>query len=161
MSIREALLAFFTDDPVNWLKWAVVFAVLIGGYAIAIPLYGRASRAMSFARRRDAAKERGHVVRAVLTDKRPTGDFPHFNWHARYRYTLDGREGRYTAYFKHPATPPAVLYLYYVSDPKRLFSCDEYHYGAHKGLLLLLIVLLPFLLACAALYLLGVERPAA
>ena len=102
MSIREALLAFFTDDPVNWLKWAVVFAVLIGGW-----------------------------------------------------------EGRYTAYFKHPATPPAVLYLYYVSDPKRLFSCDEYHYGAHKGLLLLLIVLLPFLLACAALYLLGVERPAA
>ena len=97
----------------------------------------------------------------MLTDKRPTGDFPHFNWHARYRYTLDGREGRYTAYFKHPATPPAVLYLYYVSDPKRLFSCDEYHYGAHKGLLLLLIVLLPFLLACAALYLLGVERPAA
>ena len=31
MSIREALIHMFTDDPVNWLKWALVFAVLIGG----------------------------------------------------------------------------------------------------------------------------------
>ncbi len=39
MSIQEALITMFTDDPINWLKWAVVFAILIGGYAVAVPLY--------------------------------------------------------------------------------------------------------------------------
>ena len=30
LSIQEALITMFTDDPVNWLKWAIVFAILIG-----------------------------------------------------------------------------------------------------------------------------------
>ena len=29
LSIQEALITMFTDGPINWLKWAVVFAVLI------------------------------------------------------------------------------------------------------------------------------------
>ena len=48
MSIQEALITMFTDDPVNWLKWAIVFAVLIGGYAIAVPLYKKVSHGVSF-----------------------------------------------------------------------------------------------------------------
>ena len=41
MSIKEALIGVFSDDPINWLKWGIVFAILIGGYIIAIPLYGK------------------------------------------------------------------------------------------------------------------------
>ena len=36
MSITEALIGVFSDDPINWLKWGIVFAILIGGYIIAI-----------------------------------------------------------------------------------------------------------------------------
>ena len=50
LSIQEALITMFTDDPVNWLKWAVVFAVLIGGYAVAVPLYKKVSHGMSWER---------------------------------------------------------------------------------------------------------------
>ena len=32
MGIQEALTGVFTDDPLNWVKWAAVFAVLILGY---------------------------------------------------------------------------------------------------------------------------------
>ena len=39
MSITEALIGVFSDDPINWLKWGIVFAILIGGYIIAIPLW--------------------------------------------------------------------------------------------------------------------------
>ena len=53
MSIREALVGVFTDDPVNWAKWAVVFAILIGGYFIAIPLYKKVSHSVSLERKRD------------------------------------------------------------------------------------------------------------
>lgn len=43
MEIKEALVKLFTDDPVNWIKWVVVFLTLIGGYVVALPLYQRVS----------------------------------------------------------------------------------------------------------------------
>lgn len=48
MRIQEALVMMFTSDPVNWLKWAAVFAILIGGYAVAVPLYRKVSRGVSW-----------------------------------------------------------------------------------------------------------------
>ena len=48
MSIKEALIGVFSDDPINWLKWGIVFAILIGGYIIAIPLYGKVSSRLSW-----------------------------------------------------------------------------------------------------------------
>ena len=146
LSIQEALITMFTDDPVNWLKWAVVFAVLIGGYAVAVPLYKKVSHGMSWERKRDIAKSRDHVIKAALADKHPTSEV-----------SRDGKERQYTAYFKHPSTPPLYLYLYYVDDPDKLFSCEEYHYENHKGLLLLPVIFLPWILAGIALVLLGVD----
>ena len=147
MSIQEALITMFTDDPVNWLKWAIVFAVLIGGYAIAVPLYKKVSHGVS----------RDHVIKPSLADKHPSGEVSRYDWHATYHYTIDGKERQYTAYFKHPSTPPLYLYLYYVDDPDKLFSCEEYHYENHKGLLLLPVIFLPWILAGIALVLLGVD----
>ena len=132
LSIQEALITMFTDDPVNWLKWAVVFAVLIGGYAVAVPLYKKVSHGMSWERKRDIAKSRDHIIKASLVDKHPSGEVSRYNWRA-------------------------VLYLYYVDDPDKLFSCEEYHYENHKGLLLFPVIFLPWILACIALVLLGVD----
>ena len=157
LSIQEALITMFTDDPVNWLKWAIVFAVLIGGYAIAVPLYKKVSHGVSWERKRDIAKSRDHVIKASLADKHPSGEVSRYDWHATYHYTIDGKERQYTAYFKHPSTPPLYLYLYYVDDPDKLFSCEEYHYENHKGLLPLPVIFLPWILAGIALVLLGVD----
>ena len=157
MSIQEAFIGMFTDDPVNWLKWAVVFAVLIGGYVIAVPLYKKVSYGVSWERKRDTARSRGHVIKASLVRKHPTGEVSRYNWRAVYRYTMDGGEREYHAYFKHPATPPVYLYLYYLDDPKKLFSCEEYHYENHKAILLFPMIFLPWILALAALVLLGVD----
>ena len=118
-------------------KWAVVFAILIVGYAVAVPLYKKVSRGMSWKRKRAIAKSRDYVIRAVLADKHPTGEVSRYNWRAAYHYTIDGEKRQYTAYFKHPSTPPLYLYLYYVNDPDKLFSCEEYHYKNHKGIFLL------------------------
>ncbi len=157
LSIQEALITMFTDDPVNWLKWAIVFAVLIGGYAVAVPLYKKVSHGMSWERKRDIAKSRDHIIKASLVDKHPSGEVSRYNWRAVYRYTVEGEERQYTAHFKHPATPPLYLYLYYVDDPDKLFSCEEYHYENHKGLLLFPVIFLPWILARIALVLLGVD----
>ena len=161
MSIQEALAGMFTNDPRNWIKWGVVFAVLIVGYIIALPLYKKVSAGLGCERKRDIAKSRGHVIKASLVNKRPSGEVSRYNWRAVYRYTADGEERRYSAYFKHPATPPVYLYLYYVDDPNKLFSCEEYHYQNHKGLLLFPVMLLPWILAVAAMFLLGAGATAA
>ena len=96
LSIQEALITMFTDDPVNWLKWAIVFAVLIGGYAIAVPLYKKVSHGVSWERKRDIAKSRDHVIKASLADKHPSGEVSRYDWHATYHYTIDGKERQYT-----------------------------------------------------------------
>lgn len=83
LSIQEALITMFTDDPVNWLKWAIVFAVLIGGYAIAVPLYKKVSHGVSWERKRDIAKSRDHVIKASLVDKHPSGEVSRHNWARR------------------------------------------------------------------------------
>lgn len=160
MSIQEALVGLFTDDPVNWLKWGVVFAVLILGYVVAIPLYKKITARLGWERKRDIAKSRGHVIKAALVNKHPVGEVARYNWRATYRYTVQGEERQYKAYFKHPVTPPLYLYLYYIDNPEKLFSCEEYHYENHKGLLLFPIIFLPWILAVAAMFLLGVELTA-
>ena len=157
LSVQEALVTMFTDDPVNWVKWAVVFAILIGGYFIAVPLCKKVSYRMSWERKRDIARSRDHIIKAALVDKSPRGEAANYNWSATYRYPLGGEERKYNAYFKHPSTPPLYLYLYYLDDPGKPFSYEEYHYENHKGLTLFPIVFLPWLLAAAALVLLGVD----
>lgn len=157
LSIQEALTTMFTDDPVNWLKWAVVFAILIGGYVLALPLYKKVSYGTSWEKKRDIARGRDHVIKASLVDKHPSGEVSRYNWRAAYRYTINGEERRYTAYFKHLSTPPLYLYLYYVDDPNKLFSCEEYHYENHKAIFLFPVIFLPWILAGIALVLLGVD----
>lgn len=126
-------------------------------FGIDPPLYKKVSHGVSWERKRDIAKSRDHVIKAALADKHPTGEVSRYNWHAAYRYTIDGKERQYTAYFKHPSTPPLYLYLYYVDDPDKLFSCEEYHYENHKAILLFPVILLPWILAGLALVLLGVD----
>ena len=41
MNTKEAFVRLFTDDPINWIKWGLVFAILIGGYILAVPLYSK------------------------------------------------------------------------------------------------------------------------
>lgn len=109
MSIQEALVSMFTDDPRNWVKWGIVFAILIGGYVIAIPLYNKITAGLSWERKRDIAKSKDHIIKASLVNKHPSGEVSRYNWRATYRYTLQGEERQYTAYFKHPGNAAPVL----------------------------------------------------
>lgn len=159
MEIKEAFYDLFTDNPVNWVKWGVVFLILILGYVVAIPLYKKVYYRVSWERKRDIARSRNHVIEATLLKKHPKGEVASYNWYATYQYFINGEKKQYKAYFKHPMTPPLKLSLYYLNSPNRLFSYDEYHWESHKGLLLFPIIFLPWILAVAALFLLKVEIP--
>ena len=151
MDYREAFVALFTDDPVNWVKWVVVFAVLILTYFISIPLYKKVSYRLG--------RERGHVIKAYIVSQHSSGDVGEYDRHAKYEYTLDGKKKVYRAYFNYPNRPPRVLYLYYVNSPRRLFSMDEYHWDVPLALLMLPIVFLPWILAALTMLALGIPLP--
>ncbi len=159
MELREAFYRTFTDDPVNWIKWIAVLAILVLGYVIAIPIYGKVSYRLSWERKRDIAKGRNHIIQARLIRKHPTGSPGSYSWHSTYQYTMDGTEETYKAFFKHPASPPRILYLYYIDNPRKLFSYEEYHYENHKAVILFPLMFLPWILAIAAIFLLGIEIP--
>ena len=157
--MKEEFYRVFTDDPVNWVKWAVVFAVLILGYVVAIPLYRKVSYRLSWERKRDIARSRNHVLKAKLVKKRPSGEVSSYDWHAAYRYSLEGKEKQYRAFFKHPSTPPLILYLYYIENPKKVFCYEEYHWENHKAVILFPLMFLPWILAMLAIVFLGIPLP--
>lgn len=158
-NVKEAFYDLFTDDPVNWLKWVIVLIVLVLGYVISIPLYKKVSYRLSWERKRDLARSRKHIIKATLVKKYPSGEAANYDWHATYRYSFNGEEKQYKAFFTHPSTPPIILYLYYLKNPKRLFSCEEYHYQNHKAIILLPIIVLPWVLAMLFIVILKIELP--
>ena len=88
MGIQEALTGVFTDDPLNWVKWSAVFAVLILGYVVAVPAYKKFAYLLSWERKRDIARSRNHIIEAALLKKHRSGEVSHYDWHAVYRYTV-------------------------------------------------------------------------
>lgn len=149
----------FTDDPLNWLKWIIVLAVFVGSFFIAFKAEKLLAPVLeSRERKKQTAIERGNIIEAKLISRsiRNRGEDGANEWYGKYEYTIGGRTKIYHATFYH-ISPPHVLRLYYVKDPKRLFSMEEYRYELGKGLLLIPIRFLPFILGGLAVFLLGAE----
>ena len=149
----------FTDDPVNWVKWVIVLIVFIAGFFVAFKVEKLLAPVLeSRERKKQIALERGNVIEAKLltSSRRSYRKEGVDEWWGKYEYTVDGKTKIYHATFYH-ISPPHVLRLYYVNNPKKLFSMEEYHYELGKGLLLFPIRFLPFILGGLTLFLLGAE----
>ncbi len=151
--VREPLLEMFTDDPVNWVKWAVVFTVLVVGYILAFKIYSKIEYHLSVQKKADQARTKGHVIEnAKLIKVRKKGTYQErkekhkTTYSATYRYTLDGKEKEYHAYFGNNY-PPETIHLYYKNSPRKLFSVEEYYWQAPVGVLYLALFFMPFVLA--------------
>ena len=151
--VRGPLLEMFTDDPVNWVKWAVVFTVLVIGYILAFKIYSKIEYHLSVQKKADQAREKGHVIEnAKLIKARKKGTYQErkeknkTTYSASYRYTLDGKEKEYHAYFANNY-PPETIDLYYKNSPRKLFSVEEYYWQAPIGVLYLALFFMPFVLA--------------
>ncbi len=151
--VRGPLLEMFTDDPVNWVKWAVVFTVLVVGYVLAFKIYSKIEYHLSVQKKADLARAKGHVIENAKRIKvRKKGTYQErkeknkTTYSATYRYTLDGKEKEYRAYFSNNY-PPETIDLYYKNSPRKLFSVEEYYWQAPVGVLYLALFFMPFVLA--------------
>jgi len=151
--VREPLIAMFTDDPVNWVKWVVVFTVLIGCFILSAKIYGKIEYHLSVQKKADQARAKGHVIENAKRIKvRKKGTYQErkesnkTTYSGIYRYTLDGKEKEYRAYFSNNY-PPETIDLYYKNSPRKLFSVEEYYWQPHIGMLYMALIFMPFVLA--------------
>ena len=104
--LRDPLIEMFTDDPVNWAKWAVVFTVLVGFFILSFKIYSKIEYHLSIQKKADQARAKGHVIKnAKRIAIRKKGTYQERKkdnkrtYGATYKYTLDGKEKTYRAYF--------------------------------------------------------------
>ena len=152
----------FTNDPINWLKWVVVFAVLVGSFIISMKIIRKMSYALQGQKKTDAAKKKGYVIpdaRLVESRKKYEGMEKRYkagqHYYGTYEYELDGKVYRYHTYFKHKI-PPKTLTLYYKNNPQKPFCMEEYTWNPSGGILYLFFILMPFLLAALTAIVLGI-----
>ncbi len=157
MEIQAALYEVFTDDPINWIKWVIVFGVLIIGYIVTFPFYKKVSYFLSYKRKQDIAMSRNHIIKAKRIKSYVIGDSSERSCRGTYTYTIDGKEKEYRAIFRNTKTAPIMLNLYYVDSPKKLFSMDEYRWQNHKGIVLLFVMSIPWILAISAMLILKID----
>ena len=150
--INESFEQRSTVAPENGIKGAVMFVVLILGYIIVIPILAKVLHIISLERKRDIALSKGHVIEAKLVKQSLIGDAPKYDYIAMYDYVIDNQTRRYRAYFKYPTEPRCILHLYYINDPCKLFT-DEDSHGSRKGVLVLLFLVVPWILAGIVYYL--------
>ena len=144
VEIIQGVDSFLSDSPIDMVKWGSVFVVIIIGYIVLIKSKIIMKIVKKWEYKRDIAISRNHVVEAKLISEYPYGEAPNYEWHAKYSYVIDGKELNHTAIFNDPARPPKILKLYYVNNPKRVFSEEEYIPKPLDGILVIVLVLLPF-----------------
>ena len=147
MSLAEVIQgmdSFLSGNPINMVKWGSVFVVIIVGYIVLIKSKIIMRIVKKWEYKRDIAISRNHVVEAKLISEYPYGEAPNYEWHAKYSYVIDGKELKHTAIFNNPARPPQILKLYYVNNPKRVFSEEEYIPKPLDGIFVIVLALLPF-----------------
>ncbi len=143
----------FTNDPINWLKWAVVFVVLIGSFIISMKIIKKIGYVLQGQKKTDEAKKKGHVIpNAKLVQSRKKYESMEKRYKAgqhyygTYEYEIDGKVYRYHTYFKHKI-PPKTLTLYYKNNPQKPFCTEEFTWNPFGGILYLFFIFMPFLLA--------------
>lgn len=142
----------FTNDPINWIKWGVVFAVLIVSFIISGKIIKKIAYVLQGQKKVDEAKKKGNVIKANRVssrkeyeslEKRYSGKTKHF---ATYEYEVDGKTCVYNGYFRQKM-PPKTITLYYKNNPHNPFCMEDYQWNPFGGIAYLFFILMPFLMA--------------
>lgn len=142
-----------TSGPEMGLKSGIVIAVLVIGYIIIFPIYCKVDYLLSWERKRDLAISRGHVIEAKRV-KYAVGAGDNDS-HATYEYIMKNQKKVFRALFINRFIPPETLQLYWIDNPRKVFAMEDYHYGVFsRGIPLLILIAMPWLLAGVVFYLL-------
>lgn len=154
ITITEALTQQFGNDPITWGKWLLVFISFILTFVVRIKfkidekfdpfkkLDEKVKKAIDNKHIIDATLISSHVYREKNTCR------------GKYEYEINGKKHIYSAMFT-GIYPRKILHLYYEDNPKNVFTNEEYHYYALRGLPLVVINFSPFIVGAFMVWLLG------
>lgn len=157
-TITEGLKELFSDDPIIWGKWLLVFATFILTFVIRIKfkIDEKIDPYKKLDKKIQKAIKKGHVIRAKLIDYwYEEGENNSRTFHGTYEYENDGKKYKYSTFFGTDVRPPRTIDLYYDNSPKKLYAKEEYHYYVISGLPLVILNFSPFIVGALMVWLLG------
>ncbi|MCD8248508.1 MAG: hypothetical protein LUC60_01390 [Lachnospiraceae bacterium] len=158
----DELINRITSNPVNAMKWVVVFVVLVLSHIPCIKLSKRMDYFIGWEKKRDRALLKGHEITAKLVrgykDYAVEGTVADRMAQGVYEYELNGELRKYRTHFQGRVSPPTVLKLYYLDNPRKVFSVEEYRWLDNlKALPGFFLAAMPWLIAAGVVILLRVE----
>ena len=168
--IGQALMETFGSNPINWIKWIIVFAVLIITYVVLIKskVKQKVEYYLGKDYKKDKAREKGHVFKGELVSEKATfhrGDIDdpkdHDYWINRATYVYDDKTGKQRSYKAkiYQQHAPTIITLYYVDDPRKPFTMEEKPLRNRNPILTIFYIIytfLPWLLAALMVKILGI-----
>ena len=154
--MKEELTEIFSDDPIIWGKWILVFIAFILTYVIIIKfkLNEKLNPNERLDKKVQRAIENKHIINAKLIKKYTDTDTREVT-SAIYEYEVNGKMYKYRADLRGFLDARTTLHLYYENTPQKLFTNEEHH---NYGILSLPWVILncsPFLVVAFMIYILG------
>lgn len=152
--IKEGLTQTFSDNPVIWGKWLLVFITFILTFVIRIKfkIDDKFDPFKKLDEKVKKAIDNKHIINATLISSRVYRE--NNTCRGMYEYEINGEKHKYNARFM-GIYPRRTLHLYYEDNPRKVFTNEEYHHYVLKGLPLVILNFSPFIIGAFMVWLLG------
>lgn len=150
ITLKEAWIKLFGDNPVSWLKWFIVFIVLgLSFYILVYKVFDKIEYKTNIKRKIEKAQAKGNLVKGILIKTRIQHhkDSSKRTFWGVYEYEVNGRKYKYSTFFPDDIQPLRTINLYYINSPRKVFCHEEYEWKAYLGVLYLIALFGSFLIA--------------
>ncbi len=155
------LTELFGNNPISWLKWVIVFGVLVlSFYLLVFQLWTKINYFFSLERKIKRARERNHITRGQLLhytkNRRRDEETRQYKTTYQAWYAYEAGGVRYEKRIPMYSLPPQTLQLFWLNSPRHVFHAGTRLWRQPLGCLYLFLILAAFAIAGAAGVWLGV-----
>lgn len=156
--IKEGLTQLFSNDPIIWEKWLLVFISII--LTVVVRIKFNIDEKFKLSKKLDEKVKKAiknkHIINATLvsshigSEKNTCG--------GKYEYEINGKKYKYNAMFTGTEYPRRVLHLYYENNPRKVFTNEEYHCYGLKAVPITILQLSPLIVGAFMVWILGLAK---
>ena len=155
--LQEGLTQIFSDNPIIWGKWLLVFAVVILTIVVRVKfkIDDKFDPSQKLDKKVKKAIDNNHIINATLISSYV--DREKNTCREKYEYEINGEKHTYSAMFTGIYTR-RILHLYYEDNRRKVFTNEEYHYYVFRGLPIIILNFSPFIVGALMVWILGLAN---